>query len=226
MRAPFDNTCDIYGGADGPSPGVKLATCPCRVVPADAILLSGSEDPSYFGYVTLEAYQPRGGFAKQQVGTQETWDPQLSDQISVPAIINTDTYRVLFTEKVIWQGQAYFRSHVSKNLTNWPGSINSVQCSPVQLTIGSQRGVASLCTLQNYFFRLDIPAGTYHVTFTGLSFPRGEVRQGPTYGGGTTLTTLPFPGTYPFTCSGIQPVWIQIFSSSILACGPVTCVVT
>src|SRR6185369_5548047 len=108
MRKPFNTTCSIFAGPGTGTPGLLRGNFNCRFVVEDGIHSIGVGCPSIPAYLTLQGYEPRGGWTFPYFGMDST----LCDRVAIPAG-TIPVYWVLYTDVIIWGIQApYFRAYL------------------------------------------------------------------------------------------------------------------
>ena len=139
MRAPFIHTDDIIRGPGHVDAGDVYATVECRNVPELAEFPTQGPLMWRVAYVTMQGTSPLGP-APTLVGQVYSLDFDMADRIAVPS--GTDPlWVVLFTERVYWRGEDYYRAHIAPLID---GGITAPLAAGLRFGVGGEPAAAGL----------------------------------------------------------------------------------
>lgn len=161
-RAPFDNTCDVYEGPGGTSPGALVGTCACRLVLHDDILVIGANSPPIVGWITMEDIIPVGPWKSPFLAT----DPRLAYQIAVPSGTGVIYWAFLVEQITHGTQPTYQRAHLlSLPLpTTSPDGLTCATSKPA--VVGVANTATGVAPGDSAWWEIDLPPGAYTVTIT------------------------------------------------------------
>lgn len=111
MRAPYDNTCDLYYGLSGLLPYTRYASGPCRFVKERFAVASFEPFSERVAYVTMDFAVPNVPRVTP-AGLVLSTDYTYADLLAVPSG-SMPAYQVILVEDVAYYGESvYVRVHV------------------------------------------------------------------------------------------------------------------
>jgi hypothetical protein len=148
-RAAWNTIATFYYGPCNPWAGDPSYVGPARYVPADGIHLVGNFAPVVTGYITYGTLPARGMWIPDQLGV----NPNLSDRVYWGTAL-APTHWVVWTERVVWEGDDYYRSSVS--LLPVPPFVN---CGGIESACYSGSGPCVLPAQDLVLDQLDLADG-------------------------------------------------------------------